>query len=171
MSFRDGRLVTSKLRRGGDGSDDPKSGGKPSHDKKRILFLCTGNSCRSQMAEGWARHLHGEVVEAYSAGTAPHGVDPRTVQVMAESGVDVSSHTSNNVGEYVGIPFDLVITVCHSARESCPVFSGGKKTVHRFFDDPPSLAREADREEEALVPYRRVRDEIRDFVTHITDLL
>ena len=138
---------------------------------KKVLFLCTGNSCRSQMAEGWVRHLHGEALEAYSAGTAPHEIDSRAVQVMFEAGVDIAGHTSNHVDEYTNIPFDLVITVCDSARESCPVFPGKGKKVHHSFDDPPFLARRARDEEEALAPYRRVRDEIGDFVDGIKDLL
>jgi len=131
---------------------------------KKILFLCTGNSCRSQMAEGWARHLYGDAIEAYSAGTNPHGVDPRAVRVMAEEGVDISSHSSNHMDEYLSIPFDLVVTVCDSAKESCPVFPGAVKTLHHSFPDPPDLARSAATEEEALEHYRIVRDQIRKFV-------
>jgi arsenate reductase len=134
---------------------------------KRVLFLCTGNSCRSQMAEGWARQMFGDGMDLYSAGTAPHGVDPLAVKVMAEAGVDISSHTPNDVKEYLNIPFDLVITVCDSARESCPVFSGGAKTMHRSFEDPPSLAQEVNHEGEILASYRQVRDEIRDFIHEI----
>ena len=137
----------------------------------RVLFLCTGNSCRSQMAEGWARHMFGDAMDLYSAGTAPHGVDPLAVKVMAEAGVDISSHTSNDVREYLNIPFDLVITVCDSARESCPVFSGGAKSMHRSFEDPPSLAQEISDEEEILASYREVRDEIRDFIPELKKLL
>ncbi|MDF1525406.1 MAG: arsenate reductase ArsC [bacterium] len=137
---------------------------------KRVLFLCTGNSCRSQMAEGWTRHLYGDLYEIYSTGTAPLGIDPRAVAVMAESGVDISAQTSNHVDEYLNIFFDLVVTVCDSARESCPVFPGGGETLHYSFDDPPFLARNAQEEEEALIHYRRVRDEIREFVAGISDL-
>jgi arsenate reductase len=138
---------------------------------KKILFLCTGNSCRSQMAEGWVRHIFGDAMDVFSAGTAPHGVDPRAVKVMSEAGVDISVHTSNHVDEYADIPFDLVITVCDSARESCPVFPGKGKKVHHSFDDPPFIARRARNEEEVLTPYRRVRDEIRDFVIRMISLL
>ncbi|MCJ7500711.1 arsenate reductase ArsC [bacterium] len=137
----------------------------------RVLFLCTGNSCRSQMAEGWARHMCGDAFEVYSAGTAPHGVDPRAVKVMAEAGVDISGQTSNHVDQYLNVPFDLVVTLCDSARESCPVFPGEGKKVHHSFDDPPFLASDAKNEEETLALYRRVRDEIRDYVARITDLL
>jgi len=132
--------------------------------KLKILFLCTGNSCRSQMAEGWARHLRGEEIEAASAGVAPHGLDPRAVRVMAEAGVDISGHASRHVDEIAGEGFDWVVTVCDAARESCPVFPGRARIVHRGFEDPPRLATGAATEEEALAPYRRVRDEIRDFV-------
>jgi arsenate reductase len=140
------------------------------HDKKGVLFLCTGNSCRSQMAEGWARHMYGDTLEMCSAGTAPHGIDPRAVKVMAEMGVDIGNHASNHVNEYLDIPFDLIVTVCDSARELCPVFPGGGKTLHYSFDDPPFLARAAKNEEEALIHYRQVRDEIREFVAGISDL-
>jgi len=137
---------------------------------KKVLFLCTGNSCRSQMAEGWARNIHGEHVEVYSAGTAPHSIDPRAVKVMDKAGVDISRQTSNHVNEYLDIPFDLVVTVCDRAREVCPVFPGEGKKLHHSFDDPPFLARDAMDDEEALGHYRRVRDEIRAFVAGISDL-
>jgi len=133
----------------------------------RILFLCTGNSCRSQMAEGWARHLRGDVLEPYSAGVEVHGLNPRAVRVMAEAGVDISGHRSKHVDELKDVPLDYVVTVCDNARESCPLFLGrdGKtRIVHKSFEDPPRLAAGAKTEEEALAPYRRVRDEIRDFV-------
>lgn len=141
------------------------------HDKKRVLFLCTGNSCRSQMAEGWARQMHGDWLEVYSAGTAPRGVDPRAVKVMAELGVDISGQASKHVDEYLDVPFDLVITVCDSAHESCPVFPGGGKTIHRSFEDPPFLAYSSRDEEEALNHYRKVRDEIMEFVTNLRSQL
>ena len=130
--------------------------------KTRILFLCTGNSCRSQMAEGWARHLKGNVIEAYSAGIARHGLNLRAVQVMAEAGVDISQHTSKAIDELPIAAFDWVVTLCGHANESCPFFPGRK--FHHGFDDPPQLAANATSEEEALAHYRRVRDEIRDFV-------
>lgn len=133
-------------------------------NKKKILFLCTGNSCRSQMAEGWARHLLADRVEAYSAGVATHGLNPHAVQVMAEAGVDISGHRSKHVDELRDVEFDCVVTVCDNARESCPLFHGRAQVTHHSFDDPPRLAREAKSEEEALGHYRRVRDEIRRFV-------
>ena len=133
--------------------------------KRKILFLCTGNSCRSQMAEGWARHLKGDTIDAYSAGIETHGLNPRAVTVMAEAGVDISGHRSKTVGELKDIPFDLVVTVCGHAHEQCPIFPGSAKVIHAGFDDPPALAKNAGTEEEALACYRRVRDEIREFVT------
>ena len=135
--------------------------------KKKILFLCTGNSCRSQMAEGWARHLKGDVIEPYSAGIETHGMNPRAVKVMAEVGVDISGHHSKKVDELKDVPFDLVVTVCGHAHEHCPLFPGKAKIIHVGFDDPPALAKTARTEEEALSHYRRVRDEIRAFVLQI----
>jgi arsenate reductase len=133
--------------------------------KLKILFLCTGNSCRSQMAEGLARALKGEEVEAYSAGIETHGLNPRAVKVMAEIGIDISGHSSKNVKDLLEIPFDFVITVCGHAHETCPVFPRRTTIIHAGFDDPPALARNAASEEEALEHYRRVRDEIREFVS------
>lgn len=138
---------------------------------KKVLFLCTGNSCRSQMAEGWAKALYPGKIEAYSAGTAPHGVDPRAIKVMAEAGVDISKHRSKNVNEFKDIEFDLVVTVCDKARESCPVYFGKAQKLHRSFEDPPFLAKDAKTEEEALSHYRRVRDEIKDFVLSLGQTL
>jgi arsenate reductase len=133
-------------------------------DRLRILFLCTGNACRSQMAEGWARALKADVIEPYSAGIETHGLDPRAVAVMAEAGVDISSHRSKRVGELRGVEFDCVVTVCGHAHETCPLFPGKTRVVHAGFDDPPRLAANAKTEKEALEVYRRVRDEIRAFV-------
>jgi arsenate reductase len=140
-------------------------------NRLKILFLCTGNSCRSQMAEGWARHLKGDVLEPYSAGIEVHGLNPSAVKVMAEAGVDISRHRSKNVSELIGVPFDYVVTVCDNARETCPMFPGKAKVVHVAFDDPPRLAREAKTEEEALAHYRRVRDQIRAFVLTLPESL
>ena len=136
----------------------------PSTSKLRILFLCTGNSCRSQMAEGWARALKGDVIEPYSAGTEPHGMNPLAVRVMSEAGVDIRAHRSKHLDELKDVPLDYVVTVCDSANEACPVFPGLVKRVHVGFDDPPKLARSARTEDEALTHYRRVRDEIEAFV-------
>ena len=132
--------------------------------KLNVLFLCTGNSCRSQMAEGWTRALKGDVIEAYSAGIETHGLNPNAVKVMAEAGVDISRHVSKNVDTLLGVPFDYVVTVCGHANENCPFFPGSAKVVHVGFDDPPALARQIEGEESKLNCYRRVRDEIRAFV-------
>jgi len=138
---------------------------------KKILFLCTGNSCRSQMAEGWARHLKADRFEAYSAGVETHGLNPNAVRVMAEAGVDISGHRSKHLDELSDVEFDHVVTVCGNAHESCPVFPGKTEVTHVGFDDPPRLAREAASEEEALGHYRRVRDEIRAFVEGLPERL
>ncbi|MGB7346725.1 MAG: arsenate reductase ArsC [Pirellulaceae bacterium] len=141
-------------------------------NKKNVLFLCTGNSCRSQMAEGWARHFHGDMIEAYSAGIEAHGMNPNAMQVMKEAGVDISSQSSKLATTLSDIPLDLVITVCGHADENCPTFLTKAKLVHVGFDDPPKLAKEAASEEDALDQYRRVRDEIREFVANrLLDLL
>jgi arsenate reductase len=132
--------------------------------KTRVLFLCTGNSCRSQMAEGWARHLIGDLIEPYSAGIETHGLNPNAVNVMAETGVDISNHRSKHLDELKETQFDLVVTVCGHAHEHCPLFPGATRVIHVGFDDPPKLAAQAKSEEEALAHYRRVRDEIRDFI-------
>jgi arsenate reductase len=137
----------------------------------RILFLCTGNSCRSQMAEGWARHLKADEMEAHSAGIAARGLDPLAIRAMAEAGVDISAQRSKNVDALKGRRFDYVITVCDHAREHCPVFPGQTKTRHVGFDDPPRLARSAASQEEAMKHYRRVRDEIRTFVETLPESL
>jgi thioredoxin type arsenate reductase len=139
--------------------------------KLKILFLCTGNSCRSQMAEGWAKTLQSDSIEAWSAGVETHGMNERAVQVMGEAGVDISSHHSKLVDDLLHIPFDYVVTVCDNARESCPVFPGRVPVVHHGFEDPPLLATDAPTEEEALKVYRRVRDEIKGFIGGILDHL
>jgi arsenate reductase (thioredoxin) len=137
----------------------------------RVLFLCTGNSCRSQMAEGWARRLKGDQIEPYSAGIEAHGLNADAVRVMGEAGVDISRQQSKAVGELRWIDFDYVVTVCDNACRSCPVFPGKTAVVHAGFDDPPRLAAAAKTEEERLAPYRRVRDEIRSFIETLPDSL
>jgi arsenate reductase len=132
--------------------------------KLRVLFLCTGNSCRSQMAEGWARALKSDTIDAYSAGTQPHGLDRLAIRSMHEAGVDISAHASKHIDSLRGIAFDYVVSVCDAAREACPVFPGMGTCVHRRFDDPPQLAHAAGSDDEALPHYRRVRDEIRRFI-------
>lgn len=141
------------------------------HPLPHVLFLCTGNACRSQMAEGWARALKAGVFQAYSAGTSPHGMNARAVRVMAEAGVDISGHTSKHVDSLADVRFDVVFTVCGHAHESCPVFAGAPRLIHVGFDDPPKLAKDAPDEASALVHYRRVRDEIRVFIEHIEQYL
>lgn len=130
----------------------------------KVLFLCTGNSCRSQMAEGWARHLKGDVVEPYSAGIEKHGMNPHAVKVMAEAGVDLAAHYSKTLADLSGVVFDRVVTVCGHAHEHCPVFSGSTRVLHVGFEDPPTLTKHLPDGEEKLAVYRRVRDEIRRFV-------
>ncbi len=139
--------------------------------KLKVLFLCTGNSCRSQMAEAWARHLKGDVVEPYSAGVQPHDIDPKAIQAMAEVGIDISKYYSKDVSALEHVEFDHVITVCDQAHESCPFFPAKTKILHVGFDDPPRLAKESKTEEEAIVHYRRVRDEIRKFVEKLPEVL
>lgn len=140
-------------------------------EKTKILFLCTGNSCRSQMAEGWARSLKFEEIEVYSAGIVAHGLNQVAVQVMAEAGVDIEQHRSKRLNQLGNLTFDYVITVCADADEKCPVFSGDAKVIHHGFDDPPRLAATVRTDEDAVEIYRRVRDEIRDFVETLPEAL
>ena len=137
----------------------------------RVLFLCTGNSCRSQMAEGWARALRGDSIASYSAGTDPHGMNRLAVRAMAEAGVDISAHESKRVDALADVVFDFVVTVCDSANEACPLFPGPAKVVHVGFDDPPKLARGAKTDDDAMPHYRRVRDEIRQFIETLPQAL
>jgi len=127
---------------------------------KNILVLCTGNSCRSQIAEGYLRHFAGDKAKIYSAGVETHGVNPRAVQVMAEDNIDISEHTSNNAAEYVSIPFDYVITVCDNAKERCPYFPSNAEKFHYNFPDP---AKASGTEEEILQEFRKVRDMIKAY--------
>ena len=142
-------------------------------DKLKILFLCTGNSCRSQMAEGWTRKLKGDRINAFSAGVEIHGLNPHAVTVMAEVGVDISGQRSKHVNEFKGKDLDVIITVCDHARESCPYFPATCKRVHAGLSDPLAMAREvAERggyEAAQLDCYREVRDEIRAFVEALPD--
>jgi arsenate reductase (thioredoxin) len=133
-------------------------------EKMKILFLCTGNSCRSQMAEAWTHLLKGDRFDAYSAGVQPKPIDPRAIKAMAEAGIDISELKSKNVDVFGNMEFDYVITLCDNARESCPYFPAKTKMIHQSFEDPPKLAEEAKNEEEKMAPYRRVRDEIKAFV-------
>lgn len=139
--------------------------------KTKTLFLCTGNSCRSQMAEAWAKTLKADVMEAYSAGTEPKGVDPRAIKAMAEVGIDISAYRSKSTIEFMRMEFDYVITLCDTAQQACPFFPAKTKVLHHGFDDPPNLAQHARDEEEAMTHYRRVRDEIRAFVETLPESL
>lgn len=132
--------------------------------RKNVLFLCTGNSCRSQMAEGWARHFHGDAIESFSAGIQAHGMNPNAMQVMKEAGIDISNQSSKLADTLNDVDLDLVITVCGHADENCPAFLTKAKLVHVGFEDPPKLAKEAADEQAALDCYRKVRDEIKIFV-------
>ncbi len=137
-------------------------------ERPRLLFLCTGNSCRSQMAEGFARARFGSAAEVASAGIERHGLNPLAVAVMAEAGIDILGHRSKTLDDLPDLEFDLVVTVCGHAHESCPRFPGCTKVIHAGFDDPSKLAAGAASEQEALVHYRRVRDEIRWFIDSMT---
>lgn len=127
---------------------------------KKILVLCTGNSCRSQIAEGYLQSFAGDKATVYSAGVETHGVNPRAIQVMKEDGIDISQHTSNNVTEYSGIDFDFIITVCDNAKERCPYFPSNAKKFHYNFPDP---AKKTGTEEEIMEEFRRVRQMIKDY--------
>ncbi|MFC2027843.1 arsenate reductase ArsC [Chloroflexota bacterium] len=140
-------------------------------EKTSILFLCTGNSCRSQMAEAWARHLKDDVIDAYSAGIETYGLNPYAVQVMQEAGVDISRQHSKNVSEFANREFDYVITVCSDADKNCPCFPARTKVIHHGFDDPPKLAVNAKTDEEKISNYGRVRDEIKAYVETLPESL
>lgn len=140
-------------------------------ERPRLLFLCTGNSCRSQMAEGLVRHIWPDRFEVRSAGIERHGLNPRAVRVMSEVAIDISNHESKTVHDLGTLEFDYVVTVCGHANETCPVFPGKTNRLHVGFDDPPKLAADAKTEDEALVHYRRVRDDIESFVRQLPDRL
>ena len=127
---------------------------------KKILVLCTGNSCRSQVAEGYLRHFARNKAEIYSAGIETHGVNPKAIAIMKEDGIDISHHTSNNIEEYRNIDFDFVITVCDNAKERCPLFPGTAQKFHHNFPDP---AKATGTEEEILKEFRKVREMIKDY--------
>lgn len=133
----------------------------------KILFVCTGNSCRSQMAEGWTRRIKGKLIEPYSAGVEVHGLNPNAVRVMAEAGVDISNQRSKQAGELSGIEFDCVVTLCRRAQKSSASLPHAARFIHIGFDSPPRLAAVAKTEDERLAAYRRVRDEIRAFVERL----
>ena len=137
-------------------------------DKIKVLFLCTGNSCRSQIAEGWARQLKGDVIEAYSAGVRPSGVNSWAIKVMAEAGVDILQQTSKHVDELFGFDFDYVVTLCDNAKEQCPVFGCKTKQVHRAFEDPTLVVGS---EEQIMAAFRMLRDDIRAFIETMPESL
>ena len=137
-------------------------------DKIKVLFLCTGNSCRSQIAEGWAKHLKPDVIEAYSAGIYPVGVNPRTIKVMAEAGVDISSHTSKHIDTLRDVTFNYVVTLCDNAREQCPIFPRPTEYMHRLFADPSFMSGS---EDEILAAFRTLRDDIKAFVETMPESL
>jgi arsenate reductase (thioredoxin) len=137
----------------------------------KILFLCTGNSCRSQMAEAWARYLKPGVIEPYSAGTQPKGIDLRAVKAMAEVGIDISGYKSKSVLDLPDMEPDYVITLCDAAQQACPFFPAKTAVIHHGFEDPPRLAEGAEDEEEAMTHYRRIRDEIKAYIETLPDAL
>lgn len=132
--------------------------------KKNILVLCTGNSCRSQLAEGYLRYFHGDKANIYSAGVETHGVNPRAIATMLEDGIDISQHTSNHVDEYLHIPFDLILTVCDHASERCPIFPSSAKRIHNNFPDP---AKGTGSEDEIMAEFRKVREQIKAFCKNL----
>lgn len=144
---------------------------KTKSDKLKILFLCTGNSCRSQMAEGWTKHLKGNLIDAWSAGIETHGLNRHAVIVMAEAGVDISRHKSRHLNEFKNKSFDYVITVCSHAHETCPWFPGSSKIIHMGFDDPPKMAEHYKDPQKKLDCYRRVRDEIKAYIITLPESL
>lgn len=132
---------------------------------KSVLVLCTGNSCRSQMAEGWLRFYHGDKIEVFSAGLEAHGINPYMKQVMELADINIDSHTSNTMQEYENKQFDLVITVCDHAKDNCPYFSNSKDRIHQAFEDPADAT---GTDEEKLITYSMVRDQIQDFCRELT---
>ncbi len=140
-------------------------------EKRKILFFCVHNACRSQIAEGWAKLMHSDWLDIYSAGITPTRVDPRVVEVMKEVGVDISSQYSKSIEDLSSIDFDYVIALCDTSKGACPVISAKVLYAHVPFDDPPLLSKDAKTEEEALKHYRRVRDEIKEFVAGLRKFL
>ena len=133
---------------------------------KNILVLCTGNSCRSQMAEGWLRHFANGKAEIYSAGIETHGVNPKAIQYMKEAGIDISNHTSNNVNEYLQVSFDIILTVCDHAKENCPYIPSDAKRFHHNFSDPSKVRVS---EEEIANAFRATRDEIKEYCKQLLE--
>jgi arsenate reductase len=135
-----------------------------SNEKIKVLFLCTGNSCRSQMAEGWAQHLKSDVIDAYSAGIRPIGVSSRAIKTMAEAGVDISTHTSKSIDDLGDVDFDYVVTLCDNAAQNCPIFPGKAKVIHKPFKDPYFATGS---EEQVMAEFRKVREQIKAFIETI----
>jgi len=133
-------------------------------ERKKILFLCTGNSCRSQMAEGWANHLRSKDLMAFSAGVNPGKLNERAVTAMLEVGVDISAHIPQHIDDFCGLDFDLIVTVCDNAKEQCPIFPGKTRVLHHKFDDPSEIIASEDK---TIAEFRRVRDEIKDFIINL----
>lgn len=139
--------------------------------KIKVLFLCTGNSCRSQMAEGWAKALKSDCIEAYSAGIETHGLNPNAIQVMSEVGIDITTHKSQHISEFANVALDYVVTVCGHAHETCPLCPNNAVVIHQGFDDPPKLAKAFSDPQKQLNCYRHVRDAIRFFVLSLPESL
>jgi len=137
---------------------------RENNEKLKVLFVCTGNACRSQMAQGWARHLKGDIIDSYSAGVRPIGVSRRAIKTMAQAGVDISTQTSDHIDEYSDIEFDYVVTLCDNAASQCPVFAGKGKVVHRPFEDPYFATGS---EQEVMGEFNRARDDIKAFIETI----
>lgn len=137
-------------------------------DKIKVLFLCTGNACRSQIAEGWARHLKGDVIDAYSAGIIPAGLSRMAVEIMAEAGVDISAQRSKHVEELKDIEFNYVVTLCDSARESCPVFPRKTRHLHKTFEDPMFIT---GNEEQIKAAFVKLRDQMKEFIEKMPEIL
>lgn len=140
-------------------------------EQSRVVFLCTGNSCRSQMAQGWTKAMWPSQIEAFSAGTRPQALDPLAIRAMKEEGIDISGHESRSISSLASIRFDLAVTVCDHAAENCPVLPSAVRTIHVPFDDPPRIAHGAATGDEAMIHYRRIRDQIRAFVATLPDVL
>ena len=133
-------------------------------DKKKVLFICIHNSARSQMAEALLNHLKGDKYEAYSAGIKPSNLNPYAIKVMKELGIDISGYRSKSINEFYGVEFDYIVTVCNQAKEECPIFLGGKKHIHKSFDDPSQFK---GNEEEILSKFRIIRDQIKDWIEEV----
>lgn len=140
-------------------------------DKIKLLYLCTGNSCRSQMAEGWTKALKSDEIEAYSAGIETHGLNPNAIKVMQEEGIDITSHKSQHIDDFLHFNFDYVVTVCDNAHDTCPVFPANANIVNISFDDPPKLAALVEGDQKKLNCYRVVRDQIKEFVQTLPNSL